>query len=505
MHATGAHSPVLGVQQVTTHSEAAHSKALHSEAARSDHVEHPEGSDPSEHRDLDGAGASPFLVSDQRLLSALLDGMEAALFALDTTGRVTHWNQRAARLLGWTERQAVGRVGLGGWLVREADAADVTRRLLSVLRAAPVEPGLPSRQTREVPLFRADGSRVLMRATTTAVRDAEGRPLGVYCAFGEALAQLDLERNLALSDALLGDAPFGMLLVDADLRTVAVNGRAATALSVAPVDMLGEPLAEFFTSGLDELESALEHTLAGQPPRDPVELWLTLRDDGTGGPVPFGEGPLEERRCLVSGFLQLGSPVTGDPVPLGVAWVFQDTTHAKRIGQGAARQRFRDSQLSRASRAAADCADPLDAAVLHLHYALPGFAEHALLDVTGEAGGLVRIAESPGSFASQGGARGLVIRYRAGHPALQAVDCGVPVRATGGVSRSTWAQDHRWPAEAEHALCVPLRSRGRVLGALTFLRGGGRRPFDRLDAGYGEEVALRVGTAIDLARLLGGC
>ncbi|WP_245880632.1 PAS domain-containing protein [Streptomyces zhaozhouensis] len=466
---------------MTTHSEAVHSEIPHA-----------------------GNDTSSFLVSDRGLLASLLDGMEAAFFALDTTGTVTHWNQRATRLLGWTAEQAVGRAGLGGWLVREADAAEVRRQLLEVARAAPErQGGGAGRRTREFPFLHADGARTLMRATVTPVRDEEGRPQGVYCAFGEALAQLDLERHLALSDALLGDAPFGALLADPDLRTVAVNGRAAHALGVSPVDMLGEPLAEFVGAGLDELESALEHTLAGQPPREPVELWLTLREGENEGGGPLGEGPPERRRCLVSGFVPLGSPVVGDPVPLGVAWIFQDATHAKRAGQGAARQRFRDSQLSRASRAAAECPDPMDAAVLHLHYALPGFAEHALLDTAGEAGGLVRIAESPGSLAGRSTARGLAVRYRAGHPALQAVDCGVPVRATGGVSRSSWARDHRWPVDAEHALCVPLRSRGRVLGALTFLRGGGRRAFDRLDAGYGEEVALRVAAALDLARVLG--
>ncbi|WP_246108931.1 PAS domain-containing protein [Streptomyces sedi] len=468
----------------------AHSEAVHSETP---HAEHAEGD------------TSPFLVSDRGLLAALLDGMEAAFFAVDMSGTVTHWNHRATRLLGWSAEQAVGRAGLGGWLVREADAAEVRRQLLEVGRAAdPERPGGGvGRRTREFPFLHADGTRVLMRATVTPVRDDEGRPLGVYCAFGEALAQLDLERHLALSDGMLGDAPFGVLLADPDLRTVAVNGRAAHALGVSPVDMLGEPLAEFVGAGLDELESALEHTLAGQPPREPVELWLTLSEGEGEDGGPLGEGPPERRRCLVSGFVQLGSPVVGDPVPLGAAWVFQDATHAKRVGQGAARQRFRDSQLSRASRAAADCPDPTDAAVLHLHYALPGFAEHALLDTAGEAGGLVRIAESPGSLAGRGTACGLAVRYRAGHPALQAVDCGVPVRATGGVSRSSWARDHRWPAEAEHALCVPLRSRGRVLGALTFLRGGGRRAFDRLDVGYGEEVALRVAASLDLARALG--
>ncbi|MDT0268203.1 PAS domain-containing protein [Streptomyces sp. DSM 44915] len=489
---------------MTTHFEAAHSKAVPSGTTHDDQGEDADHSATTGRPDASGESASARQVSDQRLLSALLGGMEAALFALDGSGRITHWNQRATALLGWTAGQAVGRPGLGGWLVREADAAEVTARLLAVLRDAPAAAGGPARRVSEIPLLRADGSRVLMRATVTAVRDREGRPVGAYCAFGEALAQLDLERHLALSDALLAEAPFGVLLVDADLRTVAANGQAADALSVASLDLLGEPLAEFFVAGLDELESALEHTLAGQPPQEMVELWLTRGDDGFPEPAPFDTRPVEPRRCLRSGFLRLGSPVVGDPAPLGVAWVFQDITHAKRAGQDAARQRFRDSQLSRASRAAADCADPLDAALLHLHYALPGFAEHVLLDVTAEAGGLVRLAESPGGLLAPAVASGVAVRYRAGHPALQAVDCGVPVRATGGVARSAWARDHRWPIAAEHALCVPVRSRGRALGALTFLRGGGRRAFDRLDAGYGEEVALRVGAVLDLARLLAG-
>ncbi len=450
----------------------------------------------------DGTAPTDQMVPDDRLLSALLDGMDAALFALDTTGRVTHWNQRAEALLGWTADQVVGRTGLGGWLVREADEAEALAGLLAVSR--PPADGRPdARQVRQLPFRRADGGRGLMRVATTAIRDTAGRPIGVYCAFGEALAQLDLERDLALSAALLGEAAWGVLVLDADLRVVAANGRGADGLSAAPVGLLGEPLAEFLAGGFEELESALEHSLAGQPPRDPVELWITLGDDGLSGVAPFDDRPIEQRRCLLSGFLRLGSTVSDDDAPLGVAWIFQDVTETKRAGQGAARQRFRDSQLSRASRAAADCADPMDAAVLHLHYALAGFAEHALLDAARDVGGLTRIAESPGSFAGPTTARGVPIRYRAGHPALQAADCGVPVRATGGVSRSAWAQDHRWPSDVQHALCVPVRSRGRVLGALTFLRGDGRRPFDRADAAYGEEVALRIGTALDLARLLG--
>ncbi|NUS16860.1 MAG: diguanylate cyclase, partial [Streptomyces sp.] len=54
-----------------------------------------------------------------------------------------------------------------------------------------------------------------------------------------------------------------------------------------------------------------------------------------------------------------------------------------------------------------------------------------------------------------------------------------------------------------HGLVTVLRSRGRTVGALTFLRGPGRRLFDRADAAYAEDVAARVAMALDLAGLAG--
>lgn len=473
-------------------------------------------------RGADGrSGAGDAVVTgdaddDARLLTALLDGMEAALFAVDVSGRVTHWNRAAEQLLGWTREEAVGRDGLGGWAVRDTDAADMGDRLLAVTKQPPAPPAgrqPDERHMEEFALLRRDGGRVLVRAQTAGIRDADGRAAGAYCAFSEVHTQLDLERNLALSQALLADSSWAVLVVDADLRTVAVNAPATRALAVSPADMLGEPLAEFFGSGLEELESALVHTLAGQAPEGPVELWATLHDDGSHEDSlgdPRGGLPGGPRRCWLSGFLRLGSPLATDPAPLGVAWIFQDVTRPRRSAQEAARQRFRDGQLGRAARAAAECEEPLDAAVLHLDFALAGFAEYALLDITGlrrpgtPGARLVRIAETPGTVGGASATNGIPVRYRPGHPALQALERGVPVRATGGVSRSGWAVEHRWPKAAEHALCVALRSRRRHLGVVTFLRGGSRRAFDRADAAYGEDVALRVAAAIDLSGMAAG-
>ena len=161
----------------------------------------------------------------------------------------------------------------------------------------------------------------------------------------------------------------------------------------------------------------------------------------------------------------------------------------------------------------------MEAATVHLDFALAGFADHALIDRV--AGGflsdtepaaevrLVRAAATPSgppgpSLAT--GAAGLPVRYPEGHPALQCVSRAGSVRASVGTvppeQAREWAESRRWPPESVHALCAVLRSRGRTLGVVTFLRGAGRTPFERSDAAYAEDVAARIAAALDLAGAL---
>jgi GAF domain-containing protein len=49
-------------------------------------------------------------------------------------------------------------------------------------------------------------------------------------------------------------------------------------------------------------------------------------------------------------------------------------------------------------------------------------------------------------------------------------------------------------------MCAALRSRGRTLGVVTFLRGASRPAFDRTEAEFAQDVAVRVAAAVDLAR-----
>ena len=437
------------------------------------------------------------------LLAALLDGMDAALCAFDADGVLTHWNREAARILGWSAEEAVGRRGLAGWAVRTADAEEVEGRLLSVMHA-------PGRQVHEFALLTKDGGRVLVRTQSAAVRGPDGKPAGVYCAFSEVHAQIDLERSIALSEALFEDASWGVVLVDVDLRPAVVNAHAARALGTGRTSVLGRPLGELLSQGVEELEGALQHVLAEGAPPAPAEVWVSVR---------ASEG--EKRRCWRSGFLRLASPLAEEPVPLGVGWLFQDVTEAKHAEQEASLLRFRMQQLHRASRAAAECEDPAEAATVHLDFALAGFADHAVIDrVVGgaltdtQAEGpvrLVRVAATPSGApgpSKLAGLAGLPVRYAEGHPALQCVERVGALRASAGTASPEaareWALARQWPPDAVHALCAVLRSRGRTLGVVTFLRGAGRSAFERSDAMYAEDVAVRIATALDLAGLSNG-
>ncbi|MCX5091039.1 PAS domain-containing protein [Streptomyces sp. NBC_00365] len=434
------------------------------------------------------------------LLAALLDGMDAALCAFDADGVVTHWNREAERILGWTAVEAVGRRGFAGWAVRTADAEEVEARLLSAMEA-------PGRQVHEFALLTKDGGRVLVRTQSAAVRGADGKPAGVYCAFSEVHAQIDLERSIALSEALFEDASWGVVLVDADLRPAVVNAHAARALGIGRTAVLGRPLGELLSQGVEELEGALTHVLAEGAPPAPAEMWVSVRS---------AEG--EKRRCWRSGFVRLASPLAEEPVPLGVGWLFQDVTEAKHTEQEAALLRFRANQLHRAARAAAECEDPGEAATVHLDFALAGFADHALIDrVAGGSAGyddepvrLVRAAATPAGAPGPSlltGKAGLPVRYAEGHPALQCVERAGSVRASSGEitpeRMREWATARQWPPDSVHALCAVLRSRGRTLGVVTFLRGSGRSQFERTDATYAEDVAVRIAMALDLEGLAG--
>ncbi|MFD0898870.1 PAS domain-containing protein [Actinomadura sediminis] len=54
------------------------------------------------------------------LHGSLVEAMNSGVLAIDATGRITAWNPRAERLLGYTREEALGR-DVHGLLHRDAD------------------------------------------------------------------------------------------------------------------------------------------------------------------------------------------------------------------------------------------------------------------------------------------------------------------------------------------------------------------------------------------------
>jgi PAS domain S-box-containing protein len=110
-------------------------------------------------------------AEEQVLFQAhLLEQVQAAVIATDLRGRVTHWNEYAERLYGWSREETLGRD------VREltvgpdqvADAEEIARKV-----------GAGETWEGELVVRRRDGSRFLAHVTDSLIRDAEGRAVGI--------------------------------------------------------------------------------------------------------------------------------------------------------------------------------------------------------------------------------------------------------------------------------------------------------------------------------------
>jgi PAS domain S-box-containing protein len=143
---------------------------------------------------------------------------------------------------------------------------------------------------------------------------------------------------------------------------------------------------------------------------------------------------------------------------------------------------------------------------------VPAFADWCLVDLTDEEGGFTRIAAAAADPRHAELALQLQ-RYYA--PAPTTVH-GVSRAAQLGVSEvMTHAEDSLWTGiarDAEHLamlremritsyICVPLVTRGRTIGVLTFALTGSGRRFAETDLPLAEELARRAALAVDNARL----
>ena len=111
--------------------------------------------------------------AEERVLfqAHLLEQVQAAVIATDMQGTVTHWNEHAERLYGWSREEALGR-RITQLTVGAGDTEPLAEEIMRRVRAGETWEG-------EFTVRRKDGSTFPAHVTDSLIRDAEGRAVGL--------------------------------------------------------------------------------------------------------------------------------------------------------------------------------------------------------------------------------------------------------------------------------------------------------------------------------------
>ena len=205
-----------------------------------------------------------------RFQAKLLDQVDAAVVATDLDGIVTHWNQGATRMLGWTAEDAVGKRAeeLEGWGPRAAATLPAVRKRVARGQNHDVE----------LRLTRRDGSRFDAYLTATPVRDDDGELLGMV---GVAVDITERKRTAnELAKRVEQQATV------AELGRLVLTGAGTEALMRRSVEVLGETLDACYPSVLELLPGRREVVLRAALSAE-ADLVGKLRLTATDGLVGF--------------------------------------------------------------------------------------------------------------------------------------------------------------------------------------------------------------------------
>jgi PAS domain S-box-containing protein len=226
-----------------------------------------------------------------------------------------------------------------------------------------------------------------------------------------------------------------------------------------------------------------------------VEEDVLTRRDGTMVPVSYVCSPIFEGRAIV-----------------GAVLAFRDSTERTRLLEAERAVRDRLAFLAEVSETLASSLDYQTTLARIARLAVPRVADWCAIDMLEPDGSLRRVETSHVDPAKVQLALELAERY----PTPADAPYGVPHVVRSGqpelYPEITDAMLAHAAADAEHlelnrsigmrsAMTVPLRARGRTLGAITFVTAESGRTFGPDDLAFAEDLARRAAVAVDNARL----
>ncbi|MFF9349587.1 SpoIIE family protein phosphatase [Streptomyces sp. NPDC014734] len=432
----------------------------------------------------------------------LLDALSVAAVVLGADGRIALWSPQAEELIGWSAEEALGQHAVR-LMVADEHAAQVLELFGTVMAGEGAWAGV-------FPVRRKDGSTRRMEFRNMRLLDEHGDAyaLGIVC--DEATVR-GMERDLALSARLVAQSPFGLAVLDPELRLLLVNPMLERVSGGSAADLLGRRPRELlpFLDG-DAIELMMRQVLAtGTPVRGRFMAGRTPADPGHDHAWQMSCYRLEDPGGRL----------------IGVTLTMADVTEQHRAATEAAAARRR---LALVARASAEVGTTLDLELTARELAelvVDEVADIAEVDVLDSVLTAADIATPVGTGAQTFRALAEAPSRRTpgphaagppGGPSVHAADrlitrcvtTGRPVlvsRVAGPdlphIARDEEAAARLGAVGAHSCLAVPLTARGQVLGALLLLRTRrDPRPFDGEDVVMAGELASRAAVCIDNAR-----
>ncbi|MEU2734939.1 SpoIIE family protein phosphatase [Streptomyces sp. NPDC007095] len=422
---------------------------------------------------------------------SIYDYIKVASFSIGADGLVDQWSLRAEQLFGISPERALGMDPIEAFF--EPDQRERGQRKMAEI--------LDGREWTGVVPFRMpaaeDGgpgdeglAEVYVMPTTT-----EDGERAAVCIVVDVRTLRSIETDLAASQAIFGQSPFGFLLIDTDLRVRRANKRFASVFGGNVESHRGRTVHDYLPRSEAERVAA---TL-----RRVLETGDSITDMHVTGFIPGSD----ERRHWSINLYRVHS---GSGRPIGIAWLGTDITSRRAAAREAAAARRNLALLNEAGARIGNSLDLETTARELLDVVVPGFCDLATVDLYQ---GLLAGDETPRALAD-GSAE--LRRVAFASAVSDAPFIGGPAPVTVGAVHHypfnspcadalRTARPQRVPAEdgglIQSTLAVPMVAHDTVVGLAQFSRTKGSEPFGDRDRALAVELAARAAVCIDNARL----
>ncbi|WP_432117165.1 SpoIIE family protein phosphatase [Streptomyces sp. bgisy032] len=422
---------------------------------------------------------------------SIYDYIKVASFSIGPDGLVDQWSLRAEHLFGIRADRAVGMDPIEAFI-------DPRHRERGVRKMAEI---LDGREWTGVVPFRLPrgvqgecGHEGLAEVYVMPTRTVEGEKAAV-CIVVDVRTLRSIETDLAASQAIFGQSPFGFLLIDPDLRVRRANQRFASIFGGSPDDHRGKGVHDYLQRAEAERVAATMRRV--------LETGNSITDMHVTGFVPGSD----ERRHWSVNLYRVHS---GSGRPIGIAWLGIDITARRAAAREAAAARRNLALLNEAGARIGNSLDLETTARQLLDVVVPGFCDLATVDLYQ---GLLVGDETPPGLAD-GSAELRRVAFASAVSDAPFTGTGAPV-AVGAVHHYPFnsscadalrtARPQTVPGEdgglVQSTLAVPMVAHDTVVGLVQFARTKGSEPFGERDRDLAVELAARAAVCIDNARL----